>query len=503
MASEGARTVVGATALGAQTIVNALLGLVFFIFLARFISQAEMGVYASLLFAMGLFQNIGPLGLPVAAARFIPKSIGEGKIDEVSTYVTSIVSISMISALALALTFCLLSGPFSEILTKSNANIALFALASLAVFLNIPSVNLDALMQGFQNFGRLAIVRTFSQGLRVVVSVLLLVMGYGLVGVVIGFVAMNAVSLLFLLYFVRGHLVLRVDAKVMTRILGYSVPLLLSTVANFVSNQIDLLILILFTMPVLVGVYTVAVTISGLLGAIFFVTINATLQPAAAKVFGSSGTRGLESALLRASRYIAIVFVPAAIALGILGGTAINIMAGQSYLGALVPLSIISVASIAVALSITPTIALQTVGDTRSVLMLTMASILVGLAADMALIPGLAGTGAALGKCALMLAGLLAAVYLARKHLNLMFDLVALRKSLVASALMATVLLAAEAKLGFAPSYAVLYIPVGFLTFLVGMRVQHAFGVDDLNLILRVLPKRLNIVSKLIGWAAT
>ena len=115
--NEAARTVGGSVALAFQSAVNSVLGLVFFIFLARLISQAEMGIYASLLLAMALFQTVGPLGLPVAAARFIPKSMGEGRNDQVSIYVTSIVVVSFVSGIALSVALSFLSTSLSLFLT--------------------------------------------------------------------------------------------------------------------------------------------------------------------------------------------------------------------------------------------------------------------------------------------------------------------------------------------------------------------------------------------------
>ena len=132
--NEAARTVGGSVALAFQSAVNSVLGLVFFIFLARLISQAEMGIYASLLLAMALFQTVGQLGLPVAAARFIPKSIGEGRNDHVSIYVTSIIVVSFVSAIALSVALCFLATSLSLFLTKCAEYGDVFALASVAVF---------------------------------------------------------------------------------------------------------------------------------------------------------------------------------------------------------------------------------------------------------------------------------------------------------------------------------------------------------------------------------
>jgi O-antigen/teichoic acid export membrane protein len=501
--SEAVRTVVGSVALGAQSIINTFLGFVFFIFLARMISQAEMGVYASFLLVMFLFETIGPLGLSTAAVRFVPRSLGEGRNDQVSRYVTSILVVSFLSAIAFSSGLYFLASPFSLLLTKSASSSGVFGLASVAVFFNIPAANLDAVMQGLQSFGKLAAVRVFAQALRVGVSIALLVMGYALVGVVFGFIAMNACSLLVLLYFVRSHLRVRPQARVTADLLEYSFPILLSNLANFLSSQADLLVLMTFTIPAIVGTYEVAVTVGGLLGTILIATAYATVQPVAAKLFGSFGEQGLESALKRASRYLVFVFVPAAVGLAALGGTAMGLMAGERYLEAVVPLGVISVASIAWALSIIPIMGLQTVGSTGSVLGITIFSSVIGVVVDVALIPGLGGLGAALGRAAFMLAVLALAAYIARRRVNLRFDLEALRASMLASVAMGIVLVLVQARLGFAPYNVLLYIPVGIIVFLVGMRFQRALRCEDIDLLLKVLPPRFKWISELVSWVAT
>jgi O-antigen/teichoic acid export membrane protein len=501
--NEVARTAGGSVALAFQSAVNCVLGLVFFIFLARLISQAEMGIYASLLLAMALFQTLGPLGLPVAAARFIPKSIGEGKNDQTSIYITNIIVVSFVSAIAFSVALCFLAYPLSLFLTKSVEYGNVFALASVAVLFNIPAANLDAVMQGLQDFRRLAAVRVFAQALRVAISVVLLVMGYALIGVVWGFIAMNVSSLFIFMYLVRSNLKVSIDSAVTSRLLKYSSPLLLANLANFLSGQADLLVLMIVMIPVVVGVYQVAVTVSGLLGAILVTTITATIQPVAAKRFGFSGKCALESVLAKTSRYLVFVYVPAAFGLAALAGTAINLMAGQPYLEATTPLAVISLASIASALTIIPIIGLQTVGDTGSVLVATILSVAFGIVADVALIPGFGGLGAALGRAALMLVLLVASLYLARSRIGVKFDLRALRESMLASVIMGIVLVAMQARFGLAAYSALLYIPTGLAIFLGVMRLQGAFQHRDINILLEVLPSRLRWISRFVSWMAT
>jgi O-antigen/teichoic acid export membrane protein len=255
--------------------------------------------------------------------------------------------------------------------------------------------------------------------------------------------------------------------------------------------------------PVVVGVYQVAVTVSGLLGAILITTITATVQPVAAKRFGSSGKSGLESVLAKTSRYLAFVYVPAAFGLAALAGTAINLMAGQRYLEATTPLAVISLVSIASGLSIIPIIGLQTVGDTGSVLVATILSVTIGTVADVALIPRFGGLGAALGRAALMLAVLVAGVYLARSRMAVKFDLRALRKSMLASITMGIVLVAMQARFGLAAYNALLYIPTGLAIFLGAMRLQGAFQRRDMNILLEVLPPRLRWISRLVSRIVT
>jgi len=499
---EAGRTLFGSLALALGSTANTILGLVLFIFLARLISQVEMGVYASLLLVMSLFQAIGPLGLQIAAARFIPKALGERRRDHVSKYVTSILVVSSISALVSSAGLFFLAAPFSLFLTKSADNSSLFALASLAVFLNTLNVNLDAVMQGFQSFGKLAAVRVSAQLLRVAISILLLLNGYALTSIVWGFVATNACSVLLFLYFVREYIGRTPERTATAALLKYSGPILLSNITSFLSAQSDLLVLLVLTVPVFAGIYNVALTVAGLLGLILITPLSAAVQPAAAKLFGSSGNRALESALKRTSRYLAFAHVPAAVGLAALGGTAVNIMAGRSYLDAAVPLSIVAIAMIASGLCIIPIIALQTVGDTRSVLGLTLSSVAVGLAVDTALIPRFAVTGAAIGRAALMVSALIAGLYLARKRLNLSYDLQALGKSSVASAIMGVVLAMMQARLGYAPQNALLYVPTGIAIFLAIMRIQHAIRPEDIDLLLRILPTRFRSVSKLVLWIA-
>jgi hypothetical protein len=94
-------------------------------------------------------------------------------------------------------------------------------------------------------------------------------------------------------------------------------------------------------------------------------------------------------------------------------------------------------------------------------------------------------------------------LYLARRHLSLNFDLQALRKAIVASGIMAIVLAQLQASLGFVPHYALLYILVGIVIFLVLMRIQHAFRAEDVDVLREILPSSLKGITKLVTWVTS
>ena len=150
---EAVKAAWGSADLMAQSSVNAALGLVFFMPLARLISKDQMGVYAALVSSVGLFQTVGVFGLNFAAARFVPKLLGEDKGREGGAAALRIVQLTALFSFAAFLAYYAFADSLSLFLVKSAMWGRIFRLGAWVVFVGGLSLVSDALMQGSRSSG--------------------------------------------------------------------------------------------------------------------------------------------------------------------------------------------------------------------------------------------------------------------------------------------------------------------------------------------------------------
>jgi len=495
--SGAVKTARGSVELIVQGIANIFLGLLFFIVLARMISKAEMGVYAALTMSYSLFQIIGSLGLNVAAARFVPKFLAEGNRRDASAVARRLIEISVASGIALTFVFYV-SAPYLTLgLTKSLEHLKVFQVCSFVVFTAVPMIVLDGLLQGVQEFGRLAIVRVLGQILKIAVSFPLLLVGYGLYAVVAGWIVLGIGASLLSLFLLRRHLSFRIQGYASRPVLKFSLPMLGASLVTFASGWVDMFLAMLYASLSEVGAYNVTIMASTLLTGGVLQSINSTLLPAMSRSYGAGGLKAVEDALHKSSRYMALVYAPAAIGLASVATPSIWLMAGEVYQEAVLPLAIIAIGSLSLGFFTPLSAALATIGETVRVFRVTLVAVVVDILASMLLIPGLSIVGAALGRALLFSTSFAYGLFEIKRVLKTRFDVKAVWKSILASIVMALPVVAIQVW-----RVSILLIPVYFAVgagvYVMIIKILRLVDSTDILIAERILPKSLSFIMKAV-----
>ena len=493
--SGAVKTARGSVELVAQGIANIFLGLIFFIFLARMISKDEMGVYAALTMSYSLFQIIGSLGLNVAAARFVPKFLAEGNRHDASAVARSLIEISVASGIVLTFIFYMSAPLLSFGLTKSLEHLEIFRVCSLVVLSVVPMIVLDGLLQGVQEFGRLAIVRVLGQILKIAVSFPLLLVGYGLYAVVAGWIVLGVGASLLSLFLLRRRLSFRIQGYASRPVLKFSLPMLGASLVTFASGWVDMFLAMLYASLSEVGAYNVTIMASTLLTGGVLQSINSTLLPAMSRSYGSEGLKAVEDALQKSSRYMALVYAPAAIGLASVATPAIWLMAGEVYQEAVLPLAIVAVGSLAFGFFTPLSAALATVGETVRVFRITLTAVVIDVLASMLLIPGFSIIGAALGRALLFTSSFVYGLFEAKHVLKTRFDVEAAWKAILASIIMTFPVFAIQvwkASVLLIP----VYLAVGAGVYVLVIKALRLVNSTDVLIAEKTLPRSLLFVMK-------
>jgi len=247
--------------------------------------------------------------------------------------------------------------------------------------------------------------------------------------------------------------------------------------------------------PTDLGVYNVAVTASGALVTILVASATATLLPAASAHFGSGGVEAVERVFHKSTRYLSLLYTPAALGMAALAWPVVWVMGGPGYEASTLPLVIISLSFLAYSLSTPLTVSLQAVGETKRVLRIAIGSIVVGSVATVMLFPVYGIQGAAMGRAFLFVTTLLMGLYEARKAFKPIYDLDALWKSLVAGSVMALTVYLVESR---GPSLVTMPAGVflGVVVYVMMLRILRAARPEDIEVLGGVMLGRFGRLSK-------
>lgn len=484
--ADASRTVKGTLGFVVQSSATSLLGLLLFAVFARFVSKSEMGAYAGLTFTVTAFQLAGVLGMNTAATRFTAKLLAEGERAGASGVARIILTATTLSGCFFTLLHYFSAPYFSHLMSQSYEYTGFFQAASMIILIYVPLLAVEGLMQGVQEYWRLAILRVIGQIFRLLVCLWLFISGWGVYGMIVGWSLLGTIMLLGSILVLRCHLDFKAEEYGLKPILKYSMPIMGAGLATYLSNSIDLFIVMSYGLPEELGAYNVALAASGALSTILVASATATLLPATSAVYGVANVDGVGKVFFKASRYLSLLFTPASFGLASLAWPVILIMGGASYRESTGPLIVMGLTFLIYALSTPITISLTAIGETGKVLKITLASVLVGSTVAALSYPIYGIIGAALGRACLSICTLIFGFYQAQNVFRPRFDLEALAKSLLASIVMAPTVYVVTSNLS-----SILSLPIGVMlgvtVYLMMLRLTHAVKDEDLRVLSGVI----------------
>ena len=483
----------GSGILAAQSVLNALLGTGLFMYIARILTKEEMGVYGSVNLTYSLAVMIGILGLDYAASRFIPNFIGKGEFVCASLVTKRILVLSSISALVISIAYFISSGSLSEVMLGTKQFTPVFQVASFLVLSSILSSMFSAFIQGLQKFARLALFRLISQIVRVVVSVLLLMGGFGVIAVLAGGAIMAFTFTLLALpislsWIAKARNGFDPGPSLRTKnLLSFALPMLSYGLISYVLGSVDQFIVLGLIGVTALGVYTVAMTGAGFTSTILGAPLLVTLTPSMSEAHGQSGIENVAGILKLSSRYIALLFIPTTLGLATLSPLALLILAGDRYMEASLPMIILCLGVATSGFTTAITSALIAIGKTRVVMFITLFSSLIGLALSFVLTVPFGITGATSAKALMSLILLLLSIWLGSKVIPIAFDSKAIKGSLIASAVMAIGTYTIASSTGFSLLLLPLYLTLAFVIYSLSLSSMHILTLDDLELMIKMV----------------
>lgn len=288
--------------------INAFLGFIFTIVVARSVSPADFGLFSVVMNLLTILLVFSDVGLSSAILKFLPQAIREGKKEESK----KIIKLSFLTTL-------LISGFLALLLFLSSSSLAMnvFAKKELALPLLVASAALVGLplsylfvsiLQGQQKFLFGVITESSVIFAKVLAVIILLVLGkLTLISVLIILSLTSFTGLIFGLFFIRpGFLSAKTDFTLLKTMFGFGIWVALARIANSLSGKIDTLMLVRYVEIAQVGFYAAAQRMTFIFP-VMVTGVTAVLQPKFASLRTPSEAK---SFTLKSTLLVSLLFIP-------------------------------------------------------------------------------------------------------------------------------------------------------------------------------------------------
>ena len=369
----------GTAYLTAQQVVTYLTYLVFYVALPRVLTDlVKVTQIILLLAAQSAFVALTQLGLPSSATRFISRSIGVNDPQTAGAVARSILRVSIVvggAGLVIGIILSGFIGP-SYVGSADGANLLITTFTSgllldLVLLYSAYFIGVGAYARNlYQN----ALYAPLSRGL----GLLLAVLGYGVQGIIFGWVIGGLATLALSIYMWHGTLPAKKSHPIRP-LLRFSLPVFGAALIVFGQQYGDIEILTarLGVVPS-IGIYSTLVSSVGSLS-VLWIPVTQALYPAISASHASGETGTISDRLAVAFRLTNLAVLPLGASLAAIAPTAIGLVYPAPYVTQSLVFAVLSLGSILTAQAAILTISLQAIGRAGRALAVTMSSTMAGL----------------------------------------------------------------------------------------------------------------------------
>jgi stage V sporulation protein B len=489
--------------LAGKDIVSTVAGIVFFIFIARFLpSVADLGVLTGLQTIILMFVIFSGLGVPYAATRFISTYVGSGENERARRLYPLIFFLS--SALSALFSFVLfeISPQLSIVLFHNSATIQLIQLTSVDVFLYGILTTCIFLLSASMEFKKVAVISILNSVLKYSFSFGLFAIGLGLEGIIIGLVLGDAMALMVFMYVLsprifKTGLSLSASLSELRPLMKYALSVYGWLVLTFLSFRIDVYLLMVLSTMYMVGIFSPAVFVATTF-LILLVAMDQALLPITSRMYGKSGTASFKNSSRYISRYLFLFYFPLGFALASSTPSLVTIILGERFSESIFPIIIIVISITLTSPGVIVSNLLRSAGYPGVLLKSAALGLVVQVIISVITIPSFGVLGASAARFISRFVFFAYPVYKLNKIEGFNIDRIALRNGLGASALVSIIIITFNVVFPGPYSVVIQYF-FAFLSCLLFFRIVGAIHQKDLDLIDKTLLGKMRLLTIPLG----
>jgi len=505
----------GTTYLFVQGFLSSAIGVLYIMVISRTLTTEDMGVYALFSFIIGLIQVIAVFSLPSATIKYVAQYLAEGNQAKARSVVTRVLQTCLIAATVVFLILFVPAEWLSTVMFGSARNVLLFRILAFVSFFSILFAIVTGFLKGLQKMRDVAILALVFAMIKIVLGVYLVSTGFGLSGLILGWLGGLIIPSTIGLILTAKHLSLREKPHPAKPLFKFSYPLYIASTLALSANWVDQLFILPFLGAGELGVYYIAVRAS-FVPTLLSTSLIQALFPQLSELYTKEGSNSIRNAFFISTRYSALIGFPMIIGTAVLAYPILILFAGIEYAEAALPLIIMCFAALSTTIGVAINPILMTLERTKTASLITMISIFANVAVSYVTLTylnlGLAGPAGA--RTIASIASLALGTYLLNTIFSLSFDKEALWKASAASIFMAAMILLTDVVRQFLTPFPTqflviqlrwlpLYVLIGAVAYFFALVALKAMQKRDIELFRDYLPARLKWIANWFNRLAT
>jgi O-antigen/teichoic acid export membrane protein len=320
----------------ASTVIGALVVIV----IARLLGPSGYGLYSLAFVIPPLFASASDLGLSSAITRYAASLCSENQFGRAAGMIRSVLIFTSLTGL---IAFLVAYGSANQIaawLQRSDIAVLIAVGAITILFQELFSVAYNALV-GLDRMDQSAIMLVLRDLVRLIVSSTLIIVGFGVLGAVsgqvFGWAAACTVGVVLLLASRRAlKLKARVDDSEvgltgdLRTMMGYSLPLYLSSLIGAGLIQYQVIVLAFYTTNAEIGNFRAAANFATLI-TVVATPITTALFPAFSKLDLKTRPAELKMMFNHAVKYVTLIILPGMVLVALLSKDLVRALYGSAY----------------------------------------------------------------------------------------------------------------------------------------------------------------------------
>jgi O-antigen/teichoic acid export membrane protein len=419
--------------IGITQILTSLSGFLLLPIITKSLGAYYYGMWAQINVTISLLTPLALMGLSMGFVRFLSSVKDENEIKE-GTY--SILSFVFISGLVISLILFIGANLLATVAFQDTNATYFIRLASFIILFNAIDTIVLFYFRVFRQINIFSYFSIFQSIGKLLFAAILLWAGYGLLGVIVAFLAVQGLVFIGAMYKIIKEIGIIIPKFIYIReYLNFSLPLTPNSLIRWVTDSSDRYLVTFFLGLGSVGVYSAAYSIGWLIQ-LLIAPIQFILYPELSKLYDEGKNDQVNLYLSYSLRYFLMLAIPAVFGLAALAKPLLRILTSESFVSGWSIIPLIAFAGLLagvfqILINIT-----HLVKQTKFNFYILLIASLTNIILNLYLIPIYGITGAATATVISYLSMVSICSVISRKYMSVEINLLSITKILIASIFM-------------------------------------------------------------------